>query len=95
MPKPTETPTPYRFARRAHLKLTPTSVTLDGHDISHLVTEGTVHFNPNPEWTRAVLGIVAAETGWEGDAQLYLKPGVAELLERYGWTPPADDDDAA
>ncbi|SES21095.1 hypothetical protein [Lentzea albida] len=78
-------------APRGHLQLTAKSVILDGQDISHLVTRATVHLDPSPAKTRAELTLVALETGWEGDTQLYLAPDVAELLQRFGWTPPADE----
>lgn len=78
-------------APTGHLKLTAKAVILDGQDISHLVTGATIHLNPSRAKTRAELDVVAVETEWEGDTKLYLKPGTAELLERFGWTPPADE----
>jgi hypothetical protein len=62
-------------------------VTLDDQDISHLITSATVTFAPGSMPT-AELGVVAYESGWAGEAELILTPGTAELLERFGWTPP-------
>jgi hypothetical protein len=63
------------------------TVTLDGQDISHLVTAATVTFDPR-SLPRAELDVRAVETEVNGTAVLHLKPGTAELLERFGWTPP-------
>jgi hypothetical protein len=79
--------------RTGHLKVTPGdkpgryAVTLDGQDISHLVSGLTVEYGPG-SLPRAELDVIAVETECEGKPDLYLKPGTADLLKRLGWTPP-------
>ena len=68
-------------------------VELEGEDISRLVRSVSIEAEAGHLPTVTLeLAVFEIETA-AGDAKIHLAQGTAELLERFGWTPPAGEGD--
>lgn len=65
----------------------PTSVLLDGHDITRSVVAHQISAGVG-RITEVHLTLHVADTSTHGAAAVYLDPSTAALLQRHGWTPP-------
>lgn len=77
--------------KRVTLELSPTGggkCVLDGQDISNLLRAVKVEASPHPPEVTLRLGSIAVEVQGEAGPELRLDEGTAELLEKFGWTPP-------